>query len=176
MAIPLGVGLANQSQVVEGDRSSHGQQSMLAEQENAFLQEIENSARDRAGAMVERHPSGLTVSASGPRGFSMSVMVENGRYVVYFDNWFEEFDCPETARQMFEAALKGEARLKVDMLSGRRWRWTLERRDDAGTWHTESTTGHVIWRFWGRQSSVYLRNAFPPLMLPTDAAGHVRAN
>jgi len=176
MATSLGVELANQSQVVESDRSSHGQQSMLAKQENVFLQEIESSVRGCTGAMVERHSSGLTVSASGPRGFRMSVMVENGRYAVYFDNWFEEFDCPDAARQMFEAALKGEARLKVDMLSGRRWRWTLERRDEAGTWQTESTTGHVIWRFWGRQSSVYLRNAFPPLMLPTDAAGRVRAN
>jgi hypothetical protein len=149
---------------------------MLAKQENSFLEEIENSVRGCSGAMMERHPSGLSVSASGPRGFSMSVMVEGGRYTVCFDNWFEEFDCPEAARQTFEAALKGDARLKVDILSGRRWRWTLERRDEGGSWRAESTTGHVIWRFWGRQSSVYLRNAFPPLMLPVDAAGRVRAN
>jgi hypothetical protein len=176
MATLLTVEVANRSQVADGAGNSDGQQLMLAEEEASFLHDIENVVRGCAGAMVKRYPSGLSVSASGPRGFSMSVMVENGRYTVYFDNWFEEFDCADAARQTFEAAVKGEARLKVDVLSGRRWRWTLERRDESGSWRAESTTGHVMWRFWGRQSSLYLRNAFPPLMLPTDSTGRVRAN
>jgi len=160
------VKLANQLRAVERDSGNYERRSMLAKQESAFLKDIENSVRQRTGTMLVRHPTSVTVNASGPLGFRMSAMVEDGRFTLYFDDWFEEFECEEIARDIFDAALKGEARLKVDILSGRRWRWTLERLDASGNWRSEGSIGHVIWRFWGRQSSIYLRNEFPPLELP----------
>jgi hypothetical protein len=150
---------------------------MLAKQEDLFLRDLESAARECAGATVKRYPSGLSVKSSGPDGFDMAVIVEDGHYSLYFDNWAEELENGEIAREMFEAALKGNARLRVDMLSGRRWRWTLEKKDEDGSWLTASTTGHVLWRFWGRQSSIYLRNAFPKHPLPTvHAASSSRAH
>ena len=150
---------------------------MLAKQEDAFLKDIESSVRCRTGTLLVRHPTGLTVNASGPLGFRMSATVEDGRYALYFDEWFEEFECEEIAREIFEAALRGEVRLKVDILSGRRWRWTLERLDANGNWRSEGSVGHVLWRFWGRQTSIHLRNEFPPLVLPdADGAEEQRAN
>lgn len=160
--------LANRMQAIDGGERNLTRQFMLAKQERSFLEDLEAMARTCTGAMVERGPSGMTVSASGLNGFNMSVMVEEGRYALYFDNWVEEFELEEIARELFEAALKGEVRIKVDILSGRRWRWTLERVDSAGNWHAESSTDHVIWRFWGRQSTIYLRNTFPPLLLSKD--------
>jgi hypothetical protein len=133
---------------------------MLARQESLFLQDIEAALGCFAGVQVDRHQSGISVKAAGPHGFDMTVMVENGRYALYFDNWTEDFDCDEIAMRTFAAALAGEARLRVDMLSGRRWRWTLETLDESGRWDPESTIGHVTWRFWGRPSSIYLRNTF----------------
>jgi hypothetical protein len=143
---------------------------MLAKDHHPFLQEMEAIARGYAGANVERLPSGLAVKGSGPDGFDMAIVVEDGRYALYFDNWAEEFECDEIARRLLEAALKGDARLRVDLLSGRRWRWTLEMLDESGYWLPESTISHVIWRFWGRHSSVYLRNAYTPLAPPSDVA------
>jgi hypothetical protein len=146
---------------------------MLARNENLFLQDIESAVRRCADAQVSRFPTGLAVRASGANGFDMSIMVEDGRYALYFDNWTEEFDCEDIARETFEAALTGEARLRVDMLSGRRWRWTLERLDDNGRWQPESTIGHVTWRFWGQPSTLYLRNTFRQVLgqaRPDDAS------
>ena len=133
---------------------------MLARKESFLLQDIEAAVRKCAGADVGYFATGLSVKASGPHGFDMSIMVEDGRYALYFDNWTEEFDCEDMAKETFEAALTGEARLRIDMLSGRKWRWTLERLDEGGRWCPESTIGHVTWRFWGRPSSVFLRNTF----------------
>lgn len=139
---------------------------MLAQRNEVFLQTIENTIDLCVGAQVGRLASGFLVKASGPNGFDMTIMIEDGRYALYFDNWAEEFDCEHVARQTFEAALHGRARLRVDALAGRSWRWTLERLDANGNWIAESTLGHVTWRFWGRRSSLYLRNDFP-LSLPS---------
>ena len=142
---------------------------MLARQDQSFFQDIELAIGSCAGAQMARFPNGISVMASGPGGFDMAVVVEDGRYALYFDNWTEEFVSDEAARRTFEAALAGTARLRVDTLAGRRWRWTLETLDDTGRWVAESTIGHAIWRFWGQQASFYLRNSFP-LRRGDDAA------
>lgn len=134
---------------------------MLARQAQAFLQEIEVAIGRCAGAEVSRTATGISVRGSGPHGFDMAIMVEDERYAVYLDNWTEEFASDELARRTFEAALAGKARLRVDTLAGRQWRWTLETLDLSGRWVPESTVGHAVWRFWGRQASYYLRNTFP---------------
>jgi hypothetical protein len=124
------------------------------------LQNIEAEIRRYPGAEVTRFPGGFSVKASGVDGFNVTVVVEERRCALYFEDWFEEFGCKEMALRTFAAALSGDARLRVDMLSGRRWRWTLETFDDAGQWVPQSTISHVIWRFWGRKSTILLRNTF----------------
>ena len=161
----------------EGSEVNQERQYMLARQEDLFLRDVEAAIRKCCGVEATRSQSGITVKASGPNGFDMVVMVEDGRYALYFDNWVEEFDNDEIARRTFEAALAGEARLRVDMLSGRRWRWTLETLGEDGQWLPESTIGHVTWRFWGRTSSLYLRNSFPrqtPAIRESDLRSHAR--
>jgi len=133
---------------------------MLAKQEHLLLRDIEEAASRCTGVAINHFASGLTINASGPQGFQMSVMIEDGRFALYFDDWMEEFESEDIVRDVLEAALRGEARLRVDTLAGRRWRWTLERLDAAGNWVSESTISHVIWRFWGPQSTLYLKNTF----------------
>jgi len=171
MAPSSGFRSANQLAIIKGDRSNPKWQYMLARQERSFLQDVERAARAFAGVSIDGGSSGLTVSGSGRDGFNMSVVVEAGRYALYFDNWMEEVDSEQIARELFEAALRGDARLKVDLRGGRPWQWTLERLEN-GSWRTESAVNHVTWRFWGRDSTVYLRNTFPPLVLPpVDSTG-----
>jgi hypothetical protein len=146
---------------------------MPQEREMDCLQAIEAEIRRYPGVEVTRLPEGVSVKASGVDGFNMTVVVEEGRCALYFDGWFEEFGCKESALRTIADALSGDARLRVDMLSGRRWRWTLETFDDAGQWVSESTISHVIWRFWGRKSAIYLRNNFgaPTLAMTSNPAG-----
>lgn len=103
----------------------------------------------------------MAMRASGPKGFDISVMVENGHYILTFGEWTEEFGDATLAHRLISAAVDGTARLKVDAIAGRNWRWTLECLDEDGRWIAESTVGHVIWRFWGQPSTSYLRNIFP---------------
>ena len=147
-------------------------QSMPPKNDDLFLPGLDEALSAYLGVAVKRYPNGLTVAAPSPSGFEMTAMVSDAGYALYFDNWVEEFESSEIALQIFTEALKGKARLKVDLLAGRRWRWTLERLNDAGEWFAESTTDHVIWRFWGRQSTIYLRNAFP--LRPGSADGGIR--
>ena len=93
----------------------------------------------------------------------MAIIVEEERVSLAFDEWVEEFDDADVARRIFAAALDGTARLKVDLLAGRPWRWTLERLDQSGDWVPESTIGRVTWRIWGLPSVAYLRNNFTQL-------------
>ncbi len=88
-------------------------------------------------------------------------MVEDGRHILTFGDWTEEFGDAALANRLIAAAIDGTARLKVDAVGGRSWRWTLECLDEDGRWHPESTVGLVIWRFWGKPSTSYLRNVFP---------------
>ena len=143
---------------------------MLADEEHAFLQRIAVAVSACVGAVMTHFPSGLRVDASGPGGFDMSVMIEDGKYILYFGNWTEDFLSEDAARRTFEAALSGDARLRAETLAGRQWRWTLERRDEDGQWIAESTVAHVIWRFWGRRETIYLRNTFPRRLPLTRAS------
>jgi hypothetical protein len=140
---------------------------------SSFFRDLEDSARAYAADGLQRFVDGFSVSASGPAGFDMWLTAEKGCYTLRFDDWIEEFECAETAREIFEAALRGEARVRIDMLADQRWRWTLERRDASGTWLPESTLSRAIWRFWGRETTIYLRNEFPETLPPNALKGDV---
>lgn len=149
---------------------------MLARPDHEFLQSVEIALSACTGVQVTRFATGVTVKSSGPDGFDITVMAEDGLYILQFDNWTEEFLTEEPALRTFAAALAGEARLRVDTLGGRRWRWTLEIRDRDGQWRPESTIGHVTWRLWGRQASLHLRNAFAMKAAEATAPQPARAS
>lgn len=133
---------------------------MLVGREQIFLTELEGVARDCRGVRVQRSASGITVAAQSLSGFDMSVWVVEGVYQLTFDGWTEDFEDGAVAARLFVAALRGEARLKIDCIGGQRWRWTLETLCDGDRWHPQSTIGHAIWRLWGQRSVIHLRNAF----------------
>lgn len=133
---------------------------MLVRREQFFLNELEGVARDCGGCRIERSAAGLTVAAQSLSGFDLSIWVEAGVYVLTFDGWTEEFEDRNAAARLFISALRGEARLKVDCIGDKRWRWTLETLCDGDRWHPQSTIGHAVWRLWGARSVIHLRNAF----------------
>lgn len=133
---------------------------MATERDDAFLDSLESTARMFLGAAPVRQMRSLSVKSGGAGGFEMSAMAANGRYALTFGGWGEEFESPEAARDYFEAALRGEARLRLETLGGRPWRWTLERLNQDGQWVPQSTITHAIWRFWGRRETRYLVNAY----------------
>ncbi|MGE0698122.1 MAG: hypothetical protein AB7O57_03425 [Hyphomicrobiaceae bacterium] len=104
----------------------------------------------------------MRVDASGSDGFKIALYTDGASFAVSLGEWSEEFLDSDEALQLFEAAMSGEARLRVTCLASRRWRWTLERRGEDGRWVPYSTVGHVVWRFWGRQSVELLSNDFVP--------------
>jgi hypothetical protein len=136
---------------------------MLARREQVLLEELALVCARCPGVEVVRAPTGITLSASGPEGFDMALLIDDRRYVLTFDQWQEAFDDAAAARRLLEAALAGSARLRVDLIAGHRWRWTLERLQGSGTWTAESTITHPVWRLWGRRETAYLRNAYPLL-------------
>jgi hypothetical protein len=144
---------------------------MLVRRDQAFLHDIETVIRRFDAAKMQRLTNGFAVEASGTDGFDMAVLVENGHFILCFGNWSEDFESDEVARRLFEAALDGKARLKIDSLGGQPWRWTLERLDDSGRWSPESTMAHMTWRFWGRASTIYLSNSFSSKQPKTTQAG-----
>ena len=133
---------------------------IVARTGNAVLEDIGSAVSRWRGAEAFLSQTGITVRASDPAGFDMALLIESGRFVLAFDEWVEEFDDAATARRLFSAALAGTARLKVSLLAGRKWRWTLECLDDEGNWKPESTVGRAIWLYWGKPSIIYLCNSF----------------
>jgi len=135
---------------------------MLAHRERLFIDDLDSAIRLQCGREPCRLANGLVVQPSGPEGFGLTVIADAGRYALYFDGWAEEFGSDEIVRRLVLAALSGDVRLRVDLLGGRRWRWTLESLDANGAWQPESTLSHVTWRFWGARETQYLRNAPGP--------------
>ncbi len=133
---------------------------MLVRREQLFLEELAELLRLCSGAQVVSTPSGLSIGAANADGFDMAVTVFDGQYVLTFDRWEETFSDVGYVKSLFEAAVRGDARLRVDTLAGKRWRWTLERRRNEDEWIAESSIGHPIWRFWGKPEATFLRNEF----------------
>jgi len=125
-----------------------------------FLRELEARLARFRDVDRARSANSLSVAASGPDGFAIAMIVGDGGFTLRFDGWQETLHDTAQARALFQAALSGEARLRVDTLAGRRWRWTLELLRSDGRWAPESTLGHPTWRLYGRSGVVYLRNSF----------------
>jgi hypothetical protein len=124
------------------------------------LDRLERESQDFDVTKVVRDRAGLSIAAASQHGFDMSLTVTESCGIVAFDRWEQTFDNPQEASELFSAAMRGDARLCIDVLGGRRWRWTLERRDAAGNWLAESTVGQPVWRFWGKPEVIYLRNTY----------------
>ena len=133
---------------------------MLVRREQLFLEELAESLVLCRGAQIVTTPTGLVVGASGADGFDIALGAVEGEYVLSFDRWEETFTDSAYVKSLFQAALRGDARLRIDTLAGKRWRWTLECRRSGEDWIAESSIGVPIWRFWGKPDVIFLRNQY----------------
>lgn len=123
-----------------------------------FLDALEQDVRRSYRVEVWRSDRGLTIPASGYRGFDVALRVIEGGCWVALDGWEEEFEEFEVGRQIILAALSGGARLAIDTIGGRPRQWTLQLLDDRGDWISQSSTGRVTWWLWGKPGVIYRRN------------------
>ncbi|MDX2156537.1 MAG: hypothetical protein SFW09_08500 [Hyphomicrobiaceae bacterium] len=144
---------------------------MLARPQQLVLDELEARLSRCPGTMMKRSSTGLAVAGSGPNGFDMALIASEGQYLVAFDGWEETFDDVSNASKLLEDAVNGLARLRIDTLGGKSWRWTLERLDANGRWVPHSTVGQPVWRFWGKAKVHYLHNEFQAAHTSVPASG-----
>ncbi|MEZ5854849.1 MAG: hypothetical protein R3D67_08935 [Hyphomicrobiaceae bacterium] len=133
---------------------------MLVRREQLFLEELAGFLDLCGGAEIVTTPTGIVVGAAGADGFDIALTVVDGQFVLSFDRWEETFGDADYVKSLFAAALRGDARLRVDTLGGKRWRWTLECRRNGEDWIAESSMGVPIWRFWGKPDVIFLRNDY----------------
>ena len=149
---------------------------MLASENRQIFAQIEQFVAACPGAQLVRGVHTMRVLAGKPSGFQLSLALDDRHCTLTFDQWSMPFPRnDQTALELFELALHGDVRIRVDAIGARPWRWTLERRTPDGVWQTEQSMGGLKLRFWGRKSVAFLRNdfgfqAWPPEEKPSEAA------
>ena len=115
--------------------------------------------------LQKRHPElryvaegrSLTVSAPTPNGFDVTLIENDGVYIVAYDGWHEHFESQEEALRCFGSAFSDDFRLRVTLRGDYPYKWTLEHKKD-GAWTEWSTTGLFLFPFWRRRRVQYRQN------------------
>lgn len=123
------------------------------------------SSIERARELLQKWPNlvyretanSITVDAQPQTGFSISFHAARNEFVVSFDGWHDHFETESDALKCFEFGLVGPCRLKVYRRWKMEYRWTLERFVDD-RWEECSTSGLLIFPFWGRREIIYRQN------------------
>lgn len=113
------------------------------------------------GACAQTQDNIVSVSGSGPLGIDICLCVHKRSCMLWLGGWHDEMPDADLALTYIARAIDGRLRLKVQCTAGRRpHRWTVECRNDDGTWIEEAfTCGVRMWRR-RRESEIYLRNVF----------------
>ena len=134
---------------------------MLASESRQIFAGIEQMAAACPNANLERGVHRVRIAAASPAGFDMSLAVDEFTVQLTFDRWWLDFARNDyRAIELFEQALTGDARIRVDAIGAKPWKWTLERRLSPNTWVAEQSVGALCLRFWGERTVTYLQNDF----------------
>ena len=101
-----------------------------------------------------------SVPARSPEGFRTSFAIDDQQCTLYFDECAVDVASVAQALDLLRAALSGEIRLRIDTVSGRAYRWSVERQNVDGNWRAEHVIAVFNFKFWGRVASVYRQNDF----------------
>ncbi len=123
------------------------------------LAELKQRLEDHPDIRFESSDKQLTIYASGPGGFDISVIDEENQVTVYFEGWHQHFDTTEEALQCVGFGLSGESRIKVERRGSTAYRWTLEYRD-GDDWKFDGLTSLVFYPFWKTGCVSYLQNHY----------------
>jgi hypothetical protein len=99
---------------------------------------------------VRDHPEGITVPAASEHGFDVSLLFQEGRYLVGFHRWgLDAFDPSEAgiAERLFAACLSDRTRLMVVARGGKDVSWRLEKLNGEA-WVTLAHVSNLLKPFW----------------------------
>ena len=134
---------------------------MLASESRQIFAQIEEMAAACPQAELERGVHRFRIAAASPTGFDMSLAVDEFTVELTFDRWWLHFARNDhRAIELFEQALTGDVRIRIDAIAGKPRNWTLERRLSPNTWMAEQSVGVLRLWIWGERTVTYLQNDF----------------
>lgn len=99
----------------------------------------------------------IRVVSASENGFNVELTAARDNYTVYFNGWHETFKDEPDALDCFAFGLSAECRLKEYRRWGCAYKWTVESKE-ADKWIEDSTTGMLLFPFWGKLEIRYLQN------------------
>jgi hypothetical protein len=82
-----------------------------------------------SGIRVLELPDKLMVEPTGSDGLAIYVFPERNRTTVAFGGWYDDFTSLDALLHFVHRAATGQIRLRIDLINGRAFRWTVEARD-----------------------------------------------
>jgi hypothetical protein len=111
------------------------------------------------GVEMRKSSHSIEVLPPSTDGFAVSLSIGgDGRMVVQFAGWHEDFEEEDDALNCFAFGLSDACRLKVESRGSVDYRWTLESRH-GDQWREDSATGLLAMPFWRRKRVRYLQNS-----------------
>lgn len=121
------------------------------------IEEIKGKLQKYPDTRYEFGASHIRVLPASENGFSVELRTTRNHYTIQYNGWHETFTDLEEAMNCFAFGLSTECRLKEYRRSRVAHKWTVEYRE-ADRWIEDSTTGILVYPFWGKRQIRYLQN------------------
>jgi hypothetical protein len=122
-----------------------------------LIEDIKTRLQKYPAAKYECGANYIRVLPNSEKGFTVDLVASRNDFTVHYNGWHEDFDDEEAALNCFTFGLSTQCRLK----EFRRWKvafqWTAQYWDGAA-WVEDSTTGLLLYPFWGGLEIRYLQN------------------
>jgi hypothetical protein len=122
-----------------------------------IIEEIKTKLTCYPNARYEIEPNHVCVIPTSDSGFTVDLYVNDDEYTVHFNGWHESFTEQDEALNCFAFGLSNGCRLKEFRRSGFAYKWTVEYKEQ-GNWIEDSTTGLLLFPFWGKREIRLLQN------------------
>jgi hypothetical protein len=113
----------------------------------------------RAGAQnIARSSESVVIPAPVESGFSISLIVQGGRYTATLGPWYDDFDTLIEAVGFLGEALQGNVRIRIDYCDDRFHQSVVERRQSDGAWLAVAGIKIISFQSRATTASKYLQN------------------
>lgn len=93
----------------------------------------------------------VTVLRLAPNGPDVTAWISEAGYVLSIGGWQDEMPSSDATVTLMAMVVEGRARVKVDLVRKRPWRYTLQLRSADSVWFDKNVL-RVPWLFLGRRS------------------------
>jgi hypothetical protein len=123
----------------------------------SIIEEIREKLLKHPDVRYESTRESICIYPDTDNGFTVSLVEDQGRYIVAFDGWHEVFQDKEQALRCFAFGLSSGCRLKEVRRGDVAYKWIVEAKE-GGQWVEDSITGRYFFPFWKRKEVRYLQN------------------